>query len=76
MSDAGRGTVLPKPDPEPSRLDALAAAYLAEAEGDAAEALRLALANAMVEQAHLCGRIESLQRLVSVGYAKWGGRRD
>jgi hypothetical protein len=46
MPNAGREAILPG-DSEPSPIEAIAQAYVAEAHGDASAALRLAVADAL-----------------------------
>jgi hypothetical protein len=69
MSNAGRGTALPR-DNELSRIDAIARAYVDEAGGDAGAALRLAVTDALAHLAEMERRIRQVERFVSRGFVR------
>lgn len=69
MNDAGRNALSwAQAGSIGEPVEELASAYLDAAEGDAARALRLAVADRVAEQE----RATALRALVSRGFARWG----
>ena len=67
MHDAGHATGLPR---ETDAVSAIAAAYLAQAGGDAAAALRRAIGDALADLAEMERRTRRAERLVSRGFVR------
>ena len=67
MHDAGHATVLPR---EADAVSAIAEAYLTEAGGDAAAALRQAIGDALADLAEMERRTRRAERLVSRGFVR------
>ena len=67
MHDAGHATVLPR---EADAVSAIAEAYLAQAGGDAAAALRRAIGDALADLAEMERHTRRVERLVSRGFVR------
>jgi hypothetical protein len=67
MHDAGHATGLPR---ETDAVSAIAKAYLAQAGGDAAAALRRAIGDALADVAEMERRTRRAERLVSRGFVR------
>ena len=67
MHDAGHATGLPR---EADAVSAIAEAYLAQAGGDAAAALRRAIGDALADLAEMERRTRRAERLVSRGFVR------
>ena len=67
MHDAGQAIVSPRED---QAVSAIAEAYLAQAGGDAAIALRRAIGDALADLAEMERRTRRAERLVSRGFVR------
>jgi hypothetical protein len=69
MPDAGRGAALAR-EREPSRVEAIARAYVEASGGDARAALRLAIEDALICLIEMERRARRAERLVSRGFVR------
>jgi len=67
MHDAGHATVLPLDD---KAVSAIEEAYLAQARGDAAAALRRAIGDALADLAEMERHSRRVERLLSRGFVR------